>query len=176
MSDGNKFTCPIEQSEAQASRRGFVSTLVMLAGLLAGYGLGAYHFFRYLIPLRRKDSKREMFVGVLEDLPVGSSLTVKDLRGEEIAIARVSENSADPAKGFKALSSTCPHLGCRVHWEGENQRFFCPCHNGVFDKNGIAQSGPPAKENKNLATFDVKVSKETGRVYVMVTEPKRYGV
>lgn len=170
MSD-KTVACPLEQPP---SRRGFVSTLFMIVGLVAGYGLGVVHFFRYLVPLRKRGRKREMFVGTLQDLEVGSSRTVKDPRGEEIALARIAKDDEDPARGFKALSSKCPHLGCKVHWEAGNDRFFCPCHNGVFDKNGIALSGPPAKEGKNLATFEVKVNRETGWVYVMVPETSGY--
>ena len=145
-------------------------------GVAAGYGLGAFHFFTYLVPLRRDRKKREMFVGTLDRLPVGSSLTVTDPRGQEIVLARTSDNPEHPEEGFKALSSKCPHLGCKVHWEAGADRFFCPCHNGVFDKNGTAVSGPPAKEGKNLSTFEVKVDKASGWVFVMISSEERYGV
>lgn len=160
----------------EPTRRSFVTTALMIAGLAAGYGLGAWHFFRYLVPLKRRTPKREILIGTLADLPVGSSITVKDPRGQDIAVTRVSESPADPAGGFKALSSKCPHLGCRVHWEAANDRFFCPCHDGVFDKNGVAREGPPAKEGKNLSTFEVRVNKDNGWVYLMVTEAPKYGV
>jgi Rieske Fe-S protein len=55
-----------------------------------------------------------------------------------------------------ALSNTCPHLGCKVHWEIRNQRFFCPCHQGVFDSDGVATAGPPAAEGKNLKKFSIR--------------------
>lgn len=147
----------------------------MLGGVVAGYGLGLFHFVQYLVPLRRKTPRREMFVGTLADLKVGSSITVRDPRGEEIALARVADNREDPASGFKALSSICPHLGCKVHWDPGRGEFLCPCHNGVFDKDGIAVSGPPAKEKKNLSTFEVRVNKEAGWVYVMVSGEGDHG-
>ncbi len=175
MSNGSTTINSRGGPDGRTSRRGFAATCIMIIGLAAGYGLGAVHFFRYLVPLRKRGKRREMFVGTLDDIPVGSSKTVRDPRGEDIAITRLSESPRDPAKGFKALSSKCPHLGCRVHWEAANQRFFCPCHDGVFDKDGIAVSGPPAKEGKNLSTFEVKVNKQTGWVYVMVSEQSSYG-
>ncbi|MHC5109981.1 MAG: QcrA and Rieske domain-containing protein [Planctomycetota bacterium] len=85
-----------------------------------------------------------MFVGTLDSIPVGKSLIVKDLRGQETAITRTSDDRDNPAAGFRALSSKCPHLGCKVHYVEGNQEFFCPWHNGVFDHNGIALAGPPA--------------------------------
>ncbi len=155
--------------KVRPARRGVIATILMGFGLIAGYGLGAIHFFRYLVPLRRSDIRREMFIGTLETFPVGQSVTVKDLRGQEIAVTRIPGSGGKPEDSFKALSSICPHLGCKVHWSAGDQQFVCPCHMGIFDKDGMAVSGPPAKENKNLATFDVKVNSDNGWVYVMVS-------
>ena len=70
----------------------------------------------------------------------------------------------DGSETVAALSSTCPHLGCQVHWEGHNNRFFCPCHNGVFDPNGIATGGPPADAGQSLLQFPLK--EESGLLYI----------
>ena len=51
--------------------------------------------------------------------------------------------------------AACPHLGCKVHYDAAASRFVCPCHHGVFDKNGTAVSGPPAESGKNLKRFEV---------------------
>ena len=40
-----------------------------------------------------------------------------------------------------------------MHWEGHNDRFFCPCHNGVFDPEGNAVEGPPAEADQNLPRY-----------------------
>ena len=158
------------------SRRGMVATVLMLVGVAAGYGLGLVHFFRYLVPLRRQGQRREMFVGTLADIPVGTTLTVKDPQGHEVNILRTAENADHPERGFKALSSTCPHLGCQVRWEAANDRFFCPCHAGVFDKEGIAREGPPAQEGKNLATYEVRVNSKSGWVFIMVRPESGHAV
>ncbi|MBX3397077.1 MAG: Rieske (2Fe-2S) protein [Phycisphaerae bacterium] len=176
MSDRTPSQCPIDRKSAAPSRRVFFSTCLMVAGVVAGYGVGLWNFLQYLVPLRRHTPRREMFVGTLNDLKVGSSIMVKDPRGEEIALARISDDRNNPAAGFKALSSKCPHLGCRVHWDAGRGEFLCPCHNGVFDRNGVAVSGPPAKEKKNLSTFEVRVNRENGWVSIMVTGKGDYGV
>ena len=175
MAETSPSACPLDRSPPSPARRGFLANTLMIVGVVAGYGLGLLHFVQYLIPLRRKAARRELFAGTLDELPIGASRRLKDLRGEEITLARVAEDRDDPAKGFRALSSICPHLGCKVHWESANNRFFCPCHNGVFDKDGIAVSGPPAKEKKNLSTFEVRVNKDNGWVYVMVSGEGSYG-
>jgi cytochrome b6-f complex iron-sulfur subunit len=167
-----------DEAEGGTTRRGVLSTGLMLIGLVAGYGLGAFHFFRYLVPLGKDRAKklRPMFIGTLEGIPVGSSFVVKDPRGQGITVTREADDLDHPDRGFRALSSVCPHLGCKVHWESAKGHFLCPCHQGIFDKEGVAVSGPPAKEGKNLATYEIEVDPQTGWVFVMVSQEQGYGV
>ncbi len=69
-------------------------------------------------------------------------------------------------KGLKALSTTCTHLGCKTYWEPENDRFYCPCHEAVFDTEGNVVSGPPPRP---LDSYEVDVD-EKDNVYVFVKE------
>ena len=88
--------------------------------------------------------------------------------GDVVTIARRT-NSGDEvgtADDFVALSSTCPHLGCKVHWEPQNQRFFCPCHNGIFQPDGKATGGPPAEAGQSLLSYPLNV--ENGLLYIEV--------
>ena len=53
------------------------------------------------------------------------------------------------------LNGRCTHLGCAYHWEreGENEnRFFCPCHGGVYDIGGHVIDGPPPRQLDRLET------------------------
>ena len=84
--------------------------------------------------------------------------------GESVTIAR--RGTGGTAEDFVALSSTCPHLGCQVHWEPQNTRFFCPCHNGVFDPTGRAVSGPPAEAGHSLPRYALEV--RDGLIYIPV--------
>lgn len=43
------------------------------------------------------------------------------------------------------LSNICTHLGCGVRWDPDRNAFLCPCHNGVYAKDGSVISGPPPK-------------------------------
>jgi Rieske Fe-S protein len=61
---------------------------------------------------------------------------------------------------FTVLSNICTHLGCRVRWVDEQDGFFCPCHNGVFSRNGDVVSGPPPRP---LDRFESKV--EEGQLF-----------
>ena len=157
-------------------RRGFVGSVAMGLGLVAGYGLGACHFFRYLVPLGGHGRRRELFVGTLNRYPVGTTRTLVAPNGQEITIARMSNGGDDPAGGFRALSNKCPHLGCNVHFVAAEGGFYCTCHAGRFDVNGRAVSGPPAKEGKDLPTYEVRVDARSGWVFVMVSTERGIGV
>ena len=61
----------------------------------------------------------------------------------------------------------CPHLGCKVYWEGGTKSFFCPCHNGRFDSVGKPLEGPPAKANQQLIDFPLKIDR--GLLYIQVS-------
>ena len=44
-----------------------------------------------------------------------------------------------------AHSLWCTHLGCEVKWNGERKKYFCPCHEGVYNAKGFPISGPPPR-------------------------------
>lgn len=56
--------------------------------------------------------------------------------------------------GYRALDGRCTHMGCPVSVEGEGEGFYCPCHAGRFDAEGVPVSGPPPTP---LATLSVRV-------------------
>jgi Rieske Fe-S protein len=41
-----------------------------------------------------------------------------------------------------AVSAECPHLGCRVGYDQENEQFTCPCHESAFGLDGAVKTGP----------------------------------
>lgn len=47
--------------------------------------------------------------------------------------------------GLVIFSSVCPHLGCKFDWKKELNKFFCPCHNSEFLKDGEHVAGPAAR-------------------------------
>jgi len=146
-----------DANQEEADRRGFLTTsssLVMLGGMAAGYGTFAFQIGTFLYPAHAGKSMWQ-FVCTLEQLAVGESLPFTMPSGTQVVVARQSEG--DTADAFVALSSICPHLGCQVHWEAVNERFFCPCHNGAFDASGKPTLGPPAKANQQLTRFPLQV-------------------
>ncbi|WP_045119156.1 ubiquinol-cytochrome c reductase iron-sulfur subunit [Haliangium ochraceum] len=61
----------------------------------------------------------------------------------------------------EALSSVCPHLGCAVDYDAQENVYKCPCHRSAFAPDGEKQSGP---SKRGLDPLPVKV--EDGRVKI----------
>ncbi|MCS7167856.1 MAG: Rieske 2Fe-2S domain-containing protein [Gemmatales bacterium] len=55
-----------------------------------------------------------------------------------------------PDETLVAFTSVCPHLGCAVGYDAENERFSCPCHAGTFDISGRVLEGPPSRPMDRL--------------------------
>jgi cytochrome b6-f complex iron-sulfur subunit len=151
-------------ADDQPDRRDFlsrVSSTAMVGGLVAGYGTAALMAGQFLYPTV-DDSVGWRFVARCDELKLGEALHFVTPSGAKVVIARQQEGES--AKNFVALSSICPHLGCQVHWEAHNDRFFCPCHNGVFDRSGQPLEGPPKQANQNLTRFPLMV--ENGLLFI----------
>lgn len=137
----------------------------MVGGLAAGYGTLAAMAGRFLYPTQ---SDREwLFVSDVAGLAPGESRDFVSPTGVKVTVKRSA--AAAPAGGatieqFIALSSICPHLGCRVHWELQNNRFFCPCHNGEFDAEGRPTGGPPLAGNQHLPRYPLRI--ENGMLFI----------
>ena len=44
--------------------------------------------------------------------------------------------------------------------------FVCPCHQGVFDAQGVATAGPPAAAGQSLETVPLEVDANAGTVFL----------
>lgn len=132
--------------------------------MLAGYGAFAWIAARFLYPAS-PEPRAWQFVAVAEQITPGSSLNMKTPSGQPMVVMRQGETGT--TEDFVALSGICPHLGCMVNWESQNNRFFCPCHNGAFDPSGNATQGPPHQSHQSLSQFPLKV--ENGLLYVEVS-------
>jgi Rieske Fe-S protein len=150
----------------RVDRRGALAVVLMTIGLVLSYGLLLAQGVAFLLPRRLKPRTRLLFAGHESSYPIGGVRVVHDLRGATILVTR-------DATGFRAFSSICPHLGCHVHWIAQEKRFLCPCHNGVFNAEGVAISGPPAEAHQRLATVPLEVDARSGVVYLEVRDPAR---
>ncbi len=148
-----------QQKKEELNRRGFLGRFTMMMGLVVSYGTGALFFLNFLLPKKKTAKYRRLLITSLDQLPENGSITFKDLEGREIILVKTDQ-------GLKAISTICTHLGCKTYWEPDNNRFFCPCHNGVFDVNGNVVSGPPPRP---LESYEVEVD-ENDNVFVKLKE------
>lgn len=152
---------------ATMDRRAWLAKVLMGIGLGASYGVLAIQGLLFLLPAPLRPRTRRIFVGPIDRFAIGGVQPIRDLEGNEILVKRVASAT------FQAFSSTCPHLGCKVHWQDEEQRFFCPCHGGVFDAEGRGIAGPPADAGQRLFPAPLIVDLPNGVVYLEVEDRGR---
>lgn len=167
MPDKPTDSKPADDRDAAVDRRTAVSvaaSAAMAGGLVAGYGTLFVMAGRYFLPT--SENKGWLFVSDAEGIRPGESVPFESPLGVRVTITRRADSTegTPTEESFLALSSICPHLGCRVHWEAHNDRFFCPCHNGVFDPDGKAVSGPPAADGQDLPRYPLMVA--DGSLYI----------
>jgi cytochrome b6-f complex iron-sulfur subunit len=154
---------------AEVERRTFLTTAsgwAMAGGLVGGYGTLAAMAGRFLYSGQATEV-RAVYVTDGARIQPGDSFRYVSPAGHEITITRVG--NAGDVSDFIALSSVCPHLGCRVHWEAPHQRFFCPCHNGTFDPVGVATGGPPMEAGQSLARYELHLN-EANLLFIKLPE------
>ena len=144
----------------QLKRRDFMSVATWAIGILIGAGLGLPAVAYIIGPaLQEKDTLAWIRLGSISKVELGIPTLFKAkierqtgwvVNEEEISVYVVTENGRD----FVAMSNICTHLGCRVRWIKDQDQFFCPCHNGVFDKSGGVVAGPVPRA---LDRFEVKI-------------------
>jgi Rieske Fe-S protein len=158
MQQRNDTRCDDNGVESATSRRSVLartSQLLMGTGLVAAYGTFTGYLARFLYPAHETPTGW-MFVEATSRFGRGEAILFETPAGATVNIARQGDGTG--VGDFIALSSTCPHLGCQVHWEAANARFFCPCHNGAFDPTGRAIAGPPAEAGQSLSSYPLRVS------------------
>ena len=155
--------------ETDLSRRNFLAVAIWSIASFIGLGL-AIPAIAYTVGPALKRTKEENWIRlgsaskVELNTPTLFKVTVEQQSGwivneEELSFYVLTENGRD----YIAMSNICTHLGCRVRWIEEQEQFFCPCHNGVFDKEGMVVSGPPPRP---LDRYEVKV--ENNQLYLLV--------
>ncbi len=125
----------MSQKSKTTDRRSFLKTLTTglasVAGVMAAVvGVG----FLYPVPRRKP---RPFFICLESDVPTDKPLEILDQQNRKVLIMRNAGGE------LVAFGTVCPHLGCSVYWRPKENRFDCPCHQGVFDADGQPIAGPP---------------------------------
>lgn len=51
---------------------------------------------------------------------------------------------------YQAFVAVCTHLDCNVVYLFEQRKFFCACHEGWYDEEGLNIGGPPPRPLRQL--------------------------
>lgn len=145
------------QNEGKQSRRDFLKGFGIFGVFAIAMGTMIYNSLIYLLPKRKEKTYHKYLVTKMSDLPLGKAKEI-NLGNRPVFVVHLKD-------GFKVFSGVCTHLGCIVRWEENKDRFYCPCHQGVFSKEGKVASGPPPRA---LDEFPVKV--EDNLVFIKVED------
>lgn len=137
------------------SRRRFLSSAFMSLGLALGMGTLFVRFGQFLIPKPKAKEFEEILIAKDTDIPDNAPLPV-EVAGSKALLLRTKE-------GLVAFSRKCTDLGCLVSWDNSREQFICPCHQGVYDRNGKNIAGPPPRPLDRL-----DVVKKGEMVYVKI--------
>ena len=150
------------ESEKKITRQKFfVKLSLALAGLSAA--VASIPVISALVaPLIQQPKQTWRTVGKLGDFKDGTTTLVTFQNADPKPYAGVTAQSAawlrrNDENNFIAFAANCTHLGCPVRWEADAQLFMCPCHGGVYYKDGTVAGGPPPKP---LTKYKVRILKD----------------
>ncbi len=155
-----------KSEDKQFGRRNFMKAAIAGIGGLIGAAIGLPAIPYIMGPALQKESDDWIQLGSISkvelNIPTLFKKTLETQTGwinteEEISVYVLTTNGQD----YVVMSNVCTHLACRVRWIPEKDSFFCPCHNGVFAKDGTVVAGPPPRP---LDRFESKV--EDGVIFI----------
>jgi len=160
-------------NETMLTRRGLFMNIGILFNSLVAVAL-AVPIVRFLL----SSVSRERQDAYLAWVPVGS---VSEFPEGETRLATFRNPYVMPTDGatvntacwvrrvggdqFQVFAVNCAHLGCPVRWFPQSGLFMCPCHGGVYYRDGSRASGPP---ERGLFAYPYKV--ENGLVLIRAGE------
>ena len=141
----------------EADRRRFLNRLSIALAGAAGLVIAAPSF-AFLLGLRKVEPSWRP-IGKLDEFQPGTTTLVSFTDPSPLPWAGVTARTAawlrrEPGDRFLAFSVNCTHLGCPVRWLPDADLFMCPCHGGVFYRDGRVASGPPGRR---LSQYPVRV-------------------
>lgn len=140
-------------------RREFLTRVSLGLGAMGAAIAGIPVLGFLLAPLFKSVAEKWRSVGKVGGFQPGQTVEVTYADASPLAWAGVTGKTAawlrcEGGDRFTAFSVNCTHLGCPVRWLPDADLFMCPCHGGVYYKNGEVAAGPPPKP---LTQYPVRV-------------------
>lgn len=131
------------------SRRQVLTTVAVVSGGLVAVGAGV-PFVGFIVgPLFSAKPEIWRPVGRMDSFKDNTTTLVsfEDPSPQAWAgtLARTAAWLRREGDRFTAFTISCTHLGCPVRWLADAELFMCPCHGGVYYKDGRVAAGPPPR-------------------------------
>lgn len=152
-----------------SGRRRFLGRLALAVSGIAAVA-AAVPFFGYFIRPARSTAAAWRDVGAVDEFMPGITRKVvypapDPDPWEGTAVRNAAWLRRETDGSFVAFSIYCTHTGCPVTWVEDGGLFLCPCHGGVFHRDGDVASGPPPRPLDRPA-----VRVRNGRVEIEVSD------
>ena len=150
----------VQESDGETvSRRGFLEMLCIGLSGVCALILGVPVVGFIVAPLFRKTPQKWITLGNVGQFEIGKTVNVTFIDPSPLPWAGITAKNAawlrrESAGEFIAFSVNCTHLGCPVRWLPDAELFLCPCHGGVYYKDGTVAAGPPPHP---LIRYEVRV-------------------
>jgi menaquinol-cytochrome c reductase iron-sulfur subunit len=180
MSVLNYFSCVgrlerMSEKDQGVSRRQFLNyTLMGVGGFLVAAPV--IPMLRFAIDPALQPEKEQDLVAVGDISQFGPEPKRVDFQLDVVdgwAEYPISMSAWVTVEGEKilALSPICKHLGCTVEWNSREEfpnQYFCPCHNGLYTKDGVNVPNTPPPKPLDVYYHEVK----EGTLYLGKARPR----
>jgi|SRR5665213_158721 len=148
------------------SRKEFFKLAILGAGGFIAAGLGGVGLTYFLSPAFKQKKEDWVDLGPVGDIAEGNPVKLDYIQRQVDGWMTVEGRSSvwilREGLTVTAYNPHCTHLGCAYRWDENLNEFLCPCHSGVYDKQGKVLSGPPPRA---LDRYQAKI--EEGRLYIL---------
>lgn len=163
---------PDPEKDESTTRRTFLSYVVAAISSFMGILVGVPIIGYVTSPLQSKEKRGEwVTLGNVDEFnqqqaPQMVNLTITRQDGwVQVEEGRTCWVVLEDGGSLTVFNGRCTHLGCAYSWQTQGQysdEFHCPCHDGVFDKEGDVLDGPPPRP---LDTLETKIENGTLQVF-----------
>ena len=137
-------------------RRRFLELVTAAGGVLAAGIVGVPALLTAIVPSSRRGSGGMwQSLGPLESFPLHEVHTVP------LPVERSGWPRRQPGAGVfvwrpgidevVVFSRSCTDLACPLNHDPGSGCYFCPCHGGIFDRDGTVMAGPPNRPMQRYA-------------------------
>jgi menaquinol-cytochrome c reductase iron-sulfur subunit len=147
-------------------RRRFLVLGTQVVGGLVGLALGIPIIGYLLSPIFERRQYVERRVGNIGSIGPGDPpqrfVVSFPQPGWQVPEVQETVYVVNLGSSYRVFSNTCTHMQCPVHWDATINQFLCPCHGGLYARDGSNVGGPPPKP---LPEFVHRVD-QSGVLYV----------